>query len=256
MACGPEYWIWLQKSVYPGERVHELLAYFGSPEKLYEAGKNEWMLSGAVSKNLAENLIKRNPSESYRVMEECGRKNWHIITPDMEEYPPLLLRIENYPLALYVWGDKNILTAKVPLAVVGTRGATDYGIKVAKSLTYDLGSAGVTVVSGGALGVDSAAHTGAMDAGGKTIAFLGCGLGSNYLHENKALRERISRNGAVVSEFMPDVSPTRMSFPIRNRLISGMSLGVLVIEAGEKSGSLITARCAFEQNRDVFAVPG
>ena len=156
---------------------------------------------------------------------------------------------------LFVWGDETILNSEVMLSVVGTRKASNYSMRVTRLLSSKLAKAGAVIVSGGALGVDNAAHTGAME-GGRTIAVLGCGLGTDYLRDNAALRREISKNGAVITEYFPFTPASRTTFPMRNRIISGMSLGTIVVEAGERSGSLITARLALSEGRDVFAVPG
>ena len=157
---------------------------------------------------------------------------------------------------LYVEGDETVLTNDMSVSVVGARKASDYGKSVARALSSALSEMGFTIVSGGALGIDSAAHQGALDENGRTICVLGCGFGTNYLMDNKPLRDKIVKNGALVTEFPPFTPASRTTFPLRNRIISGMTLGTVVVEAGERSGSLITARCALEQGRDVFAVPG
>lgn len=251
-----EYWIWLQYALGAGARVDEILAHYGSPEAIYCAGSRDWRLSGVFKADVISRLIKRSPSESYSVMKECENNGWHIITPEDDCYPKGFKNLSDYPLVLYVWGNTEVLKHEVPISIVGTRYASVYGKKIATALSYSLTKAGALVVSGGAKGIDSCAHIGALNAGGKTIAFLGCGLASNYLIENLELRKLIARDGAVVSEFMPQTQPTKFAFPIRNRLISAFSHGTVVIEAGEKSGSLITARYALEQGRDVFVVPG
>lgn len=251
-----EYWIWLQSALGAGGRADDIISYFSSPKDFYEAGRREWILSGVVSRDMAGKLERLALEKSFKVIEECRRKNWHIINPESEYYPPLLRDISSYPLVLYVWGDKNVLTSKVPIAFVGTRTASRYGLNVSQSLSYEVARAGALVVSGGALGIDSSSHQGALNAGGKTLALLGCGLGYPYLMQNEILRRDIAANGAVVSEFLPGMAPSKSSFPIRNRLISGISLGTVIIEAGERSGSLITAGFASRQGRDVFAVPG
>lgn len=160
------------------------------------------------------------------------------------------------PLVLYARGSLDFLEAHLPLAIVGTRRADRKSVDIASRLSGELTRAGCAIVSGGALGIDSAAHWGALHANGKTIAVLGCGLLHGYLPENSALRKRIAQTGAVISEYPGDTAPTPRSFPVRNRIISGICAGVVVVEAGERSGSLITATCAAEQGRDVFAVPG
>lgn len=256
MNCGPEYWIWLQKTLGTGNSYDELLQYFGNPERLYESGKKAWLESGLFSEKTLEKLISSSPSETYHVIKACKDNGWHIVTYEDECYPALLRQIKNYPLVLYVYGDKEVLKTQFAIGIVGTRNATEYGSQAAMNLSYNLASAGAVIVSGGALGIDSFAHEGAIKAGGKTIAVLGNGLGSSYLRQNENLRDSIAQNGAVITELLPFTDPSRTTFPVRNRLISGISRGLLVVEAGEKSGSLITAGYAAEQGRDIFAVAG
>ena len=254
--CPAEYWIWLQTALGAGARVDELLAYFGDPEKLYEAGTREWRLSGLLTPKKIESLTRTAPSQTKAVFDECRKRGYTVVTPDSEFYPARLGTLTDFPLVLYVAGDCSVLKETLSIAVVGTRSAGTYGIETAQKLSFSLASAGAVIVSGGALGIDSEAHAGAMLAGGRTVAVLGCGLSYDYLSENAALRRAICRHGALVSEYPPFTAPSRVTFPIRNRLIAGMTLGTVVVEAGVKSGSLITANCALEQGRDVFAVPG
>lgn len=256
MKCPAEYWIWLQRTLGAGKRLDDFLSYFGDPVTLYEAGHSEWINSGVFNEKESKKLVLYSPSQSYDIMKECVDNGWSIVTYDDDCYPARLRSISNPPCVLYVWGDKNIINASVSIGMVGTRDASEYGVNVACELSKSLAKSGVVIVSGGALGIDSSAHRGAIDVSGKTVAVLGSGLGSNYLQANKQLRELISLNGAVISEFLPFSEPSRTTFPIRNRIISGITLGTVVIEAGERSGSLITARLALEQGRDVFAVPG
>ena len=254
--CPVEYWIWMQNSLGVGARTDEILSYFETPENLYNAGSKEWRLSGLFTPKKIEALKSTTPSETGKILNECRQKGYNIITPDNPLFPERLRTLSDMPLVLYGIGDCSVLSDVVNIGVVGTRNASPYGIQVAQKLSYALASSGATVVSGGALGVDSEAHAGAMLAKGRTLAFLGCGLSFGYLKENASLRRAITRYGAEGSEYPPFAPAGRMTFPIRNRLISGVSLGVVVIEAGVKSGSLITANCALEQGRDVFAIPG
>ncbi|MBR0535742.1 MAG: DNA-processing protein DprA [Clostridia bacterium] len=251
-----EYWIWLQTALGAGARTDELLGYFESPEQLYLAGSVEWKLSGLLTEKKIHALKSSTPSQTTAVLRECRAKGYEIITPDSVLYPDRLRNISCMPLVLYGMGDCSVLNDPVSIGIVGTRNASEYGIQIAQKLSYRLAQSGATVISGGALGIDSEAHAGAMLAKGRTLAFLGCGLSYNYLPENAPIRRAITRYGAVVSEYQPIQAPSKATFPIRNRLISGTSLGVVVIEAGVKSGSLITADRAAEQGRDVFAVPG
>ncbi len=254
--CPTEYWLWLQCALGAGAKTDELIAYFGDPEKMYNAGSNEWRLSGLLTDKKINALKSISPSETGGIFRECKAKGYSIITPDNVNYPERLKQLRDMPLALYALGDTSVLKDTVSIGVVGTRNASNYGIETAQKLSFALASSGVTIVSGGALGIDSEAHAGAMLAKGRTVAFLGCGLSFDYLKENASLRRAITKYGAVVSEFAPFTPASRTTFPIRNRLISGITLGTLVIEAGIKSGSLITANFALEQGKDVFAVPG
>ncbi|MBQ5884693.1 MAG: DNA-processing protein DprA [Clostridia bacterium] len=254
--CLTEYWLWLQCALGAGAKTDELLAYFETPEKMYNAGSNEWRLSGLLTDKKINSLKSISPSETGPIFRECKSKGYSIITPDNVNYPERFKQLKDMPLALYSLGDASVLKDSVSIGIVGTRNASNYGIETAQKLSFALASCGVTIVSGGALGIDSEAHAGAMLAKGRTVAFLGCGLSFDYLKENASLRRAITKYGAVVSEFAPFTSASRTTFPIRNRLISGLTLGTVVIEAGIKSGSLITANYALEQGKDVFAVPG
>ena len=254
--CPPEYWIWMQKALGAGANVSEILAYFETPEELYLAGSDEWRLSGLFTEKRISALKSSTPSQTAEIFEECKNKGYTIITPDSNLYPERFRNLNDMPLVIYGLGDCSVINDPLSLAIVGTRNASDYGIKIAQKLSFALAKGGATIVSGGALGIDSEAHAGAMLAKGRTMAFLGCGLSYKYLMENASLRRAITRYGAVFSEYAPFMAPSKASFPIRNRLISGVSLGTIVIEAGVKSGSLITALRALEQGKDVFAVPG
>jgi len=172
-----------------------------------------------------------------------------------EEYPGILRNIHDPPESFYIKGE-ILPEDDIAIGIVGSRRATIYGVQTCEKLAYELASRGITIVSGMARGIDSAAHRGALKAGGRTIAVLGCGINIVYPPENKLLADKIQKQGAVISEFAPDTEPFSFNFPKRNRIISGLSLGVVVIEAAQKSGALITASCALEQNREVFAVPG
>lgn len=170
-------------------------------------------------------------------------------------YPLLLEEISDPPLILYARGDTKILE-KPCIAVVGTRKPTIYGLQIAQGIASDIGSRGICVVSGLARGIDAAAHRGCLEAGGSTVAVLGCGIDIVYPKEHRTLIKKIAETGLILSEFPPGTSPSPQNFPVRNRIISGLTLGTVIIEASEYSGSLITARLAMEQNREVFAVPG
>lgn len=251
-----EYWIWLQNAYGAGAKIKPIIEYFGSPRELYEAGSYEWRISGIVDQKHVQRLLEHSPSESARIMRVCEDRHWDIITPQDAYYPFLLSQISDLPAVLYADGDTDALMTEANIAMVGTRNASVQGCKVAGAIAQRLSLAGMTVVSGGALGIDAASHEGALSAGKKTVAVLGCGLGTDYLKTNEALRNRIKKNGVLITEFPPFSQASRASFPKRNRIISGMSLATVVVEAGEKSGSLITAKDALAQGRKLYAVPG
>jgi DNA processing protein len=187
-------------------------------------------------------------------MESARRMGCRIITQTDARYPTLLLQIPDPPPYLYLYGETAAFS--VCVAMVGSRHATSYGLSTTRRLSGDLARRDITVVSGLARGIDTAAHEGALQGGGTTVAVLGSGLANIYPRENTDLCRRIAAQGAVVSEFPLDAGPDPHHFPQRNRIISGMSLGTVVVEATRRSGSLITARMALEQNREIFAVPG
>jgi len=191
-----------------------------------------------------------------RELELADRNGISIITREDPGYPPLLRLIYDPPAVLYVQGRVEALSRVPVLAVVGSRDASDYGLRAARRFGSELSQAGFTVVSGCARGVDTAAHVGVLDAGGVTVAVLGSGLLRMYPPENECLAGRIAETGCVVSEFPLTAGPRREHFPRRNRIVSGLSQGVLLVEAAERSGALITARFALEQGRDVFCLPG
>ncbi len=257
------YWVWLQcvLGISSSLRTQDILSAFGgkgesAAARIYAAPDYERRISGVFTSQQIARLARVPLSEAETIVEECQRHQTHILTPQSADYPPRLLELVNHPLALYVKGSLGCLRRQLGIAIVGTRRADRKSVDIAARLSASLSKAGCVVVSGGALGIDSAAHRGALAVNGKTVAVLGCGLRFGYLMENHTLREQIAATGALVSEF-PGSSPALShNFPIRNRLISGMTAGTVVVEAGERSGSLITAECAAEQGRDVFAVPG
>ncbi|OFV97878.1 MAG: DNA protecting protein DprA, partial [Acidobacteria bacterium RIFCSPLOWO2_02_FULL_60_20] len=193
--------------------------------------------------------------QAAKEAEQARQQGARLITIRDEAFPATLREIFDPPLTLYARGNVDLMKEPA-LAIVGSRRPTAYGRAMAQRLANDLASRGMTIISGMARGIDSAAHQGALDAGGKTIAVLGTGIDVAYPSENKKLYEKIAANGLLLSEFPLGAFPAPQNFPIRNRIISGLALGVLVVEAAQYSGSLITARLAMEQNREVFALPG
>ena len=251
-----KYWIWLSDIMGAGARVEDIFSYFSSAREVYEADRTQRIVSGVFSRRQIDALDTVSLKRAENAIEICEKNGWKIYTPEDSEYPELLHRLPDRPLVLFVDGDISCLNDRIAVGVVGTRNPSYESIAVARKICADMAAKGAVTVSGGALGIDSAAHEGAIEGGGKTVCVMGCGLGSSYLRENEPLRREIARNGALITEYLPFTEATRYSFPARNRIISGVSHGVLVIEAGEKSGSLITARRAVEQGREVFAVPG
>ncbi|MBQ3562395.1 MAG: DNA-processing protein DprA [Clostridia bacterium] len=233
----------------------EIIETFGDIEKISALTYNEWAESKLLKPaQLAR--VKNVPAEViYETIKYCKLNDIRIITPEDSEYHPNFKYIEDPPVLLYARGQK-IDTSAPHFAIVGARDTTDFGKKAAYSLGAKLALSGFTVVSGGALGVDCMAHMGALNAGGKTIVVLGCGIDANYLMAQVSVRQRAEKSGTVISEFPPKTPASVYTFPVRNRIISALSSGVAVIEAGKKSGALITANCAIEQGKELFAVPG
>jgi DNA processing protein len=249
---------WLHLKSVPGIGNHlfkRLIDRFGSPQAVLQAPAPELLAVDGITPRTVAALKSHGPPEgaTAEIKEALGR-GFRLIPLTHADYPPLLREIPDPPPVLYVSGD--LAGGDRPVAVVGSRNATAYGLAQAHRLGSDLASLGFTVVSGMALGIDTAAHEGALAGSGRTVAVLGSGLARIYPPQNTRLFERISANGAVISEFPLQAEPEGHHFPIRNRVISGMSLGTVVVEASKTSGSLITARLAAEQNREVFAVPG
>lgn len=256
MTDNARYWIWLQQCLGEGARFKEIIEDFGSAENLYNSNIIEWKQSPALTISQVERLQKFELDVADKIINICKDNNWDIISFDDEAYPKRLKEIPNPPAVLYVDGKLINVDDYVAISIVGTRKASTYALKSAYIMAKGVSECGAVVVSGGALGVDASAHKGALSANGYTIAVLGCGLGYDYLQANQELRSQIIfQGGALITEYPPFVKPTRVSFPMRNRIISGLSLGTLVVEAGVKSGSLITAQYANEQNRDVYAIP-
>ena len=255
----PDKWFpWFALKSIPGIGnilFKRLLDQFSSPEKVFTASVQDLSQIIGISPNLATRIKSFKFKKSIRQeIDYAIEKGFHIVTFSDMDYPPLLRQIPDPPPFLYVSG--KLVSKSSNIAVVGSRNPTDYGISATKRLTENLAKCGFTIVSGMARGIDSAAHEGALLGKGKTIAVLGSGLDRIYPPENRKLFDKISENGAVISEFSIQSPPEAHHFPIRNRIISGMSLGTVVVEAAKKSGSLITARLAADQNREVFAVPG
>lgn len=235
---------------------HRLVNSMGSPDRVFRSSPGELRRVGGIGEKIAAEILQfdvdRNVDREFRLVEKLGLR---IVTLESPEYPELLKSIYDPPPVLYCQG-KRLDQYPVPLAVVGTRSVSHYGRIVTERICGRMASIGVCIVSGMARGIDTVAHRAAMEFGGTTVAVFGCGLSHTYPPENRRLREKILENGTIVSEFPVTMRPERNNFPARNRIISGLSYGTLVVEAGEKSGALITTQFALEQGREVFAVPG
>lgn len=250
------YWLGLKTAPGVGNRLFlQLIQRFEDPEKVFSASREDLLQVEGVNDRLASVIQGHNIPKAVQEDLALARKNGvRIITFADPNYPALLRHIHDPPPVLYVYG--RLRPDSLNIAVVGSRNATSYGRNVTECISGDLVKRGFTVVSGMARGIDSAAHIGALAAKGETIAVLGCGLDTVYPAENKSLFHRIAESGAVISEFPFLTPPEARNFPVRNRIISGLALGTVIVEATHKSGSLITARLAAEQGREVFAVPG
>ncbi|MBI4764424.1 MAG: DNA-protecting protein DprA [Deltaproteobacteria bacterium] len=256
-----------RKSLYPWLALNQiaglgkvgyahLIERFGSPGKVFQADLEELQSIEGIRKNTALAIVKFKRAEKIdRELDELERQKVGVLTSKDRWYPSLLAKIHDPPPYLYYKGTLSLQDDR-SLAVVGSRQASPYGIKVTERLTWALSQKSLTIVSGMARGIDAAAHQGALMAQGRTVAVLGSGLDVIYPQENKKLFDRIVESGLVYSEFPLGTLPERQNFPIRNRIISGLSLGVVIVEATQRSGSLITARLALDQGREVFAVPG
>lgn len=250
-----EYWLALNRVAgLAPQRAKRLLAQFGGPRAIFEASEST-LIAQNISAKTRQSL--KDPAWSGVERDRCwleGTRH-HVVTLADPLYPKRLSEIADPPPVLFVAGSRDVL-AQPQLAIVGSRNPTAAGRDIAGAFSRAFASTGLVVTSGLALGIDAAAHRGAIDGGGNTIAVMGCGAGLVYPDQHAALARETVAHGAVVTEFGVGTPPRAQNFPRRNRIISGLSLGVLVVEAARKSGSLTTARCALEQGREVFAIPG
>ncbi len=236
--------------------IRRLLAAFGSAEKSLAATSAELAQIDGLTPDVRQQLIDgRSRAPLAQELELIEQHQCHIVTINDESYPPLLKQIHDPPVLLYIIG-KFPLQDTPSIAIVGSRSPTEYGKTTSQQLSYQLAERGITIVSGFARGIDTCVHRGALEAGGDTVAVFGCGLSIIYPETNRGLAAEIIESGALVAEFPMTMPPRGKNFPRRNRVISGLTLGTLVVEASDRSGSLITARHAAEQGREVFAVPG
>ncbi|HSB09762.1 MAG TPA: DNA-processing protein DprA [Blastocatellia bacterium] len=250
-------WIALSFVIGVGSRTAAMLIdEFGSPASVFEAGVRS-LESAGLKRDTIDGIKNKEPREkASREIEELGKLGADALVLKDERYPRLLRETYDPPIVIYCVGRFEAALSQPAIAMVGSRRCSTYGRNVAEKLARELAERGVTIISGLARGIDSAAHRGALEAGGLTVGVMGTGLDAVYPKENWKLAARIAEQGALVTEFPLATPPVSQNFPFRNRVISGLSFGVLVVEGAERSGSLITARLAYEQGRDVFAVPG
>ncbi len=250
-------WIALSFVVGVGSRTAAMLIdRFGSPTLVFSASAPSLESAGLSRETIDAMKGSETREKALREIEGLARLGGAALTLANERYPKLLRETYDPPIVIYCLGDVAAALSQPAVAVVGSRRCSTYGRNVAEKLSRELAERGVTIVSGLARGIDSAAHRGALDGHGLTVGVMGTGLDAVYPKENRRLATRIAEQGALITEFPLATPPASQNFPFRNRVISGLGLGVMVVEGAERSGSLITARLAYEQGRDVFAVPG
>ena len=235
--------------------IKRLVKFFGSAKVAWSAEAGDMRQAG-VKRNAIEAFVafrREHPNAPDNLVSYCQRQKIGLCSINDDDYPPILKEIKDSPMFFYYRGQLQPHVQRI--AIVGSRHNTAYGQSVALELAEDLAAAGLTVVSGGARGIDTIAHRGALKSG-RTVAVLGCGINIIYPRENRKLFEQIAERGVVMSEFPPQFPPSTGTFPTRNRIIAGLCRGVVVVEAGEKSGALLTSKFAFDEDRDVFAIPG
>ena len=254
-----KYWIWFTLiEGLKNKTKQELLKKYKTPEKIFNLNKKDL----EKIPNIKEKEIERITDKKYKEIinkhiEYMNKQNIQIITIEDKEYPKNLKEIYDYPISLYIKGNKNILNKEQNIGIIGCREHSEYGKKCALYFSYNLAKENVIITSGLAKGIDSFSHIGTIEAKGQTIAVLGNGLDTIYPKENKRLANKIiENNGAIISEYPIGTKPEKMNFPERNRIISGISKGIIVIEAKKKSGTMLTVDFALEQGKDIYAVPG
>ncbi|MBQ7384986.1 MAG: DNA-processing protein DprA [Ruminococcus sp.] len=251
------YYIWLTQGIgYCNTKVKYIYGLYPDIELLYKGGEQELRLCGIFTENEISKLMKTKLSDAENILKRCEELNYKVYDISMDKYPQRLREISDAPAVIYVSGELPDFENSDSVSIVGTRRATVYGIRTSLSLGANLSKRGFVVVSGGALGIDCAAHRGVLQEKGTAVCVLGCGIDYDYLLENKELRNAIALTGALVSEYPPGSPAVSHNFPQRNRIISALSNGVIVVEAPKKSGSMITVDFALKQGKDVFAVMG
>ena len=252
-----QHWIWLAHRPAVSDRIKiRLLEHFRDPEDIYFADGESYRHVEGMTPEAAASLKDKDLSGAQTALDACRREKLHILTIRDAGYPSRLKNISDPPILLYYKGQLPDFDGQPAIGVVGTRKASAYGLQTAKRMGYQIARCGGIVVSGMAYGIDAMAMSGALTAGQTTVGVLGCGADIVYPLSNRGLFEDVAMYGCILSEFAPGTQPAKWTFPRRNRIISGLSNGILVVEAPEKSGALITAGHALDQGRDVFVVPG
>jgi DNA processing protein len=251
-------WIWLTtKFPTASSSIDAVMTHFGyDADSAYKASAHDYLEVSGLDEKYIDALCDKSLDDAREIFDWCTENNVGLLPYDSKFYPQRLRDIEKAPILLYYRGKLINFDDNVCIALVGTRKMTDYGKREGYRIARDLILGGAVVVSGMARGVDTICHRGALDAGGYTVAVLGCGIDKVYPPENDYIMDEIARTGLVLTEFKPFTPPIGTNFPIRNRIISGLSLGTLVVEADAKSGAIITAKCAEKQGRDIFSIPG
>lgn len=252
-----KYWIWLSECKGIGLiKANKLLKHFGTPDNIYQAKERDYKDIQGINKADIKNLMHKDLTSTNEILTKCTQIGCRILTFQDSDYPDRLRNIYDPPIVLYIKGSLPYIDDQPIVGVVGTRSCTPYGIKTAQTIGYELSKNGIIVATGLARGIDTAATKGALKGGAHVIGVIGSGLDVIYPPENKTIYDDVASQGAVISEYPPGTHAIKNHFPARNRIISGISLGIAVIEAPKKSGALITAERALEQGRDVFALPG
>lgn len=253
-----KYWVWLSRIEGLGPiKIKSLLEKYKTPERIWNLNKSELMQIKGIGENIANNILKREYRENLeQYIKYMERYNIGIITIKDKDYPKDLLHIYDAPAILYYKGDKELLHTNM-IAIIGCRDCSEYGKEVSMKFSQELAKNGITIISGMAKGIDSYSHIGSIKAGGKTIAVLGSGIDIIYPKENRLLYDKILfTGGLILSEYVIGTKPNKLNFPARNRIISGLSKGLIVVEAKEKSGTLNTVDFALEQGKEIFVIPG
>ena len=246
--------LWLAIALTPdSRRINQLIDKYNSAQAVYDAfrGGDNLRLSGSE----LQSLKNVNFSQVDYLYNSCRENGIEVYAPEDEAFPKKLTVIDSPPNVLFSYGDLSLIDSAPSVAVIGAREADDYAIGVTRKLSYELASKGVTIISGFARGVDSAAHRAALTAGGRTIAVLACGIDFDYPKNTRMFKDDIAQSGAVISEYFPSAIPCKNAFKVRNRLVSGLSDGILVTQAGERSGTLNTVSHGLSQGKEIFAIP-